>query len=54
MFNNYSKVEQMQNELQWWEEQMMSATNVGDLKYALECKQNVESLLSDIKVEQSK
>ena len=51
MLNNYSKVQQMQNELQWGEEQMMSAINVGDLQYAHECKQNSESLLSDIKNE---
>ena len=52
MFNNYSKVEQMQNELQWWEEQRMSAISVNDLKYAMECEQNVKSLLDDIRNEQ--
>jgi hypothetical protein len=51
MFNNYSKIEQMQNELQWWEEQKMNATNEGDLKYATECKQNIEKLLKEIKQE---
>lgn len=53
MFTNYSKIEQMQNELQWWEEQRMAAINVNDLKYAMECKQNAEALLNDIRSEKS-
>ena len=48
MLNNYSEVQQMQNELQWWIEQKMSAINEGDLQYALECKDNEEKLTKEI------
>jgi len=49
MFRKTSIVEQMQNELQWWEEQLLLSTNEGDLQHSLECKNNIESLLSDIR-----
>lgn len=49
MLKNYSVIEQMQNELQWWEEQKMSATNINDLQYVKECQENIKALLSDIK-----
>ena len=49
MLKSYSVIEQMQNELQWWEEQKMSAMDVRDLKYAKECEDNVEALLNDIR-----
>jgi hypothetical protein len=48
MLKNYSEVQQMQNELQWWIEQKMSAMNEGDLQYVLECKDNEEKLTKEI------
>ena len=33
MIKNYSEIEQMQNELQWWGEQKLQAFQEGDLKY---------------------
>lgn len=49
MFRTSSTIEQMQNELQWWEEQLLLSTNEGDLQYSLECKKNIKFLLSDIR-----
>ena len=49
MLKSYSVIEQMQNELQWWEEQKMSATSTNDLQYVKECQENIKSLLSDIR-----
>ena len=54
MFRTTSIIEQMQNELQWWEEQLLLSTNEGDLQHALECKKNIESLISDIRSEMNK
>ena len=48
MLKNYSEVQQMQNELQWWIEQKISAINEGDLQYTLECKENEEKLTKEI------
>lgn len=48
MISTKSHKEQMQLELQWWEEQMICASNDGDLIYLRECKDNVSKLLSDI------
>ena len=48
MLKNYSEVQQMQNELQWWIKQKMSAINEGDLQYTLECKENEEKLTREI------
>jgi len=44
----------MQNELQWWEEQMMAAINVGDREYAEQCKATATKLLDDIRNERRK
>ena len=38
----------MQNELQWWGEQKLTATQEGDLIYARECEENIQKLLKDI------
>lgn len=38
----------MQNELQWWGEQKLLATQEGDLVYAKECEDNIQKLLKDI------
>jgi hypothetical protein len=54
MFRTTSIIEQMQNELQWWEEQLLLSTNEGDLQHSLECKKNIESLISDIRSEMNK
>ena len=54
MFRQSTTIEQMQNELQWWEEQMILSTNEGDFQHTLECKKNIESLLSDIRSEMNK
>jgi len=48
MIKNYSEVEQMQNELQWWGEQKTLAFQEGDLKYMNECKENEEKLMQEI------
>ena len=47
MIKNYSEVEQMQNELQWWGEQRTLAFQEGDLKYMNECKENEEKLMEE-------
>ena len=39
----------MQNELQWWGEQKLLATQENDLVYAKECETNIQKLLTDIK-----
>ena len=49
MLKSYSVIEQMQNELQWWEEQKISAINVNDLQYVKECQENIKLLLKDIR-----
>ena len=38
----------MQNELQWWGEQKLLATQESDLIYARECEENIQKLLNDI------
>ncbi len=38
----------MQNELQWWGEQKLLATQEGDLVYAKECEENIQKLIKDI------
>lgn len=48
MIKNYSEVEQMQNELQWWGEQKLAAINEGDLQYVSECKENEQKLIDEI------
>mgnify|MGYP001013045625 CR=1 FL=1 len=48
MIKNYSEVEQMQNELQWWGEQRTLAFQQGDLQYMNECKSNEEKLIEEI------
>lgn len=46
--NQYSEIEQLQNELQWWGEQKLKAFQEGDLKYMMECKENESKLMKDI------
>ena len=48
MLNNYSEIEQMQNELQWWGEEKMAAIQSNDLQYVLECKENEQKLIQEI------
>jgi|SaaInl74LU_5_DNA_1037368.scaffolds.fasta_scaffold01341_11 hypothetical protein len=48
MIKSYTTKEQMQNELQWWEEQKLFAIQEKDLKYVRECEDNIKSLLNDI------
>lgn len=48
MIKNYSEVEQLQNELQWWGEQKIQAFQEGDLKYMNECIEAEKQLIEDI------
>lgn len=48
MIKNYSEVEQLQNELQWWGEQKLQAFQSGDLKYMNECREMEKQLIEDI------
>ena len=48
MINNYSEVQQLQNELQWWGEQKLQAFQQGDLKYMNECREAEKQLIEDI------
>jgi hypothetical protein len=38
----------MQNELQWWGEQKLTAIQEKDLVYAHECENNIQKLIKDI------
>ena len=40
----------MQNELQWWGEQKLLATQEGDLVYVKECEDNIQKLIKDIEL----
>jgi len=46
--NQYSEIEQLQNELQWWGEQKLHAIQQNDLQYVMECKENEGKLMKDI------
>jgi len=48
MIKNYSEIEQLQNELQWWGEQKLQAFQQGDLKYMNECREMEKQLIEDI------
>ena len=48
MIKNYSEIEQLQNELQWWGEQKLQAFQQGDLKYMNECREAEKQLIEDI------
>lgn len=48
MFKNYSDIEQMQLEVQWWTEQKMLAVNENDLQYIFECNTAIDSLTQAI------
>jgi hypothetical protein len=48
MFKNYSDIEQMQLEVQWWAEQKMLAVNENDLQYIFECNTAIDSLTQAI------
>jgi hypothetical protein len=48
MIKNYSEIEQLQNELQWWGEQKLQAFQEGDLKYMNECREAEKQLIEDI------
>ena len=48
MIKNYSEIEQLQNELQWWGEQKLQAFQQGDLKYMNECREAEKELIEDI------
>ena len=48
MFKNYSDIEQMQLEVQWWTEEQMKAVQGGDLQYTFECKVAIDSLTEAI------
>lgn len=50
MFSAVSTKEQLQNELQWWGEQKLKATQEGDLVYVHECENNIKKLLKDIQL----
>jgi len=47
MYITSTKID-MQNELQWWGEQKLLATQESDLIYARECEENIQKLLNDI------
>ena len=47
MYITSTKID-MQNELQWWGEQKLMATQASDLLYARECEENIQKLLNDI------
>ena len=49
MYITASKTD-MQNELQWWGEQKLTATQEGDLVYARECEENIQKLIKDIEL----
>ena len=40
----------MQNELQWWGEQKLTAIQENDLVYANECENNIQKLIKDIEL----
>ena len=40
----------MQNELQWWGEQKLTAIQESDLVYAQECEKNIQKLIKDIEL----
>ena len=48
MIKNYSEIEQLQNELQWWGEQKLQAFQQCDLKYMNECREAEKQLIEDI------
>lgn len=48
MFKNYSDMEQMQLELQWWTEQKMIAVTNNDLQFAYECNIAIQALTAGI------
>ena len=48
MIKNYSEIEQIQNELQWWGEQKLQAFQEGDLKYMNECREAEKKLIEEI------
>lgn len=49
MYITTTKAE-MQNELQWWGEQKLRATQENDLVYAHECEENIQKLIKDIEL----
>jgi hypothetical protein len=53
-FKNYSKLEMLQNEYQWWSERRMTAINEGDIEYRKECDDVMSKLLKDIRSEYNK
>jgi len=49
MYITASKTD-MQNELQWWGEQKLTAIQESDLVYAQECEKNIQKLIKDIEL----
>ena len=49
MYITASKTD-MQNELQWWGEQKLTAIQESDLVYAQECEKNIQKLIKDMEL----
>lgn len=50
-FKQYTKLDQLRNEYQWWLEQRMCAIQEGDFEYLDECDKTLKKLWADIIVE---
>ena len=50
-FKQYSKLDQLRNEYQWWLEQRMTALNEGDVEYVKVCDEVMSKLWKDLKKE---
>lgn len=50
-FKQYSKLDQLRNEYQWWLEQRMTALNEGDVEYVKVCDEVMPKLWEDLKNE---